>query len=56
MNGEIHASASLSPENPVTNFIGNGMDPRLCLNASGLKMVEIGCSIFLTSAVDGHEW
>ena len=56
MNGEIHASASLPPENPFTNFIGDGMGPRFCLNASGLKMVERGCSIFLTSAVDGHEW
>jgi hypothetical protein len=44
MNGEIHASASLPPESPVTNFIGDCMGPRFCLNASGLKMQETGCS------------
>jgi hypothetical protein len=41
LNGQIHASASLLPESPLTNFI---MSPRFCLNASGLKMEETGCS------------
>jgi len=33
-----------SSESPVTNFIGDGIGPRFCLNASGLKMEETGCS------------
>jgi len=52
LNGEIHASASLTPENPVTNLIGDGMGPRFCLNASGFKMEETGCSETTISAYE----
>jgi hypothetical protein len=44
LNGQIHTSASLPPGSQVTNFIRDGMGPRFCLSASGLKMEETGCS------------
>jgi hypothetical protein len=52
LNGQIHTYVSLPPgKDPPSssgiNFVGAGVGPGACLNASDLKMEETGCSKIL---------